>query len=373
LLVGVDFTSEARSKAVFLLDEPSIYQLKGCTLFWKTIVVYPSFIQSLVQYQEPTEIVKALLERGILKIASTPEELKNGLYDKVYYGLDKGLHGFMYENPGKVTIPPQLPQDAETIINESTKLDYNNKELKQLIDSIVYKKTLDDWIMGARESRYFAQAPPEIAAEVSKTIKTLADKQFEHYITRSENSRFHFEYRNKEMLEQFSVSSAICIDSDWVPLYRYKLGDFEVKNAETYLSGLDVVVPLIAKISVHDLTMEEILRLRKNKSWNNAMNQFGDLCYAATTSEDEDFKEKITAAVLENCLEAYKEERISLRELGANESKKALYTGISFIPIVGPAVSMAAGFVDPLVKFLYKRNKQKNLPSFLNDMRNIRD
>lgn len=364
--------SEARSKAVFLFDEPSINQLKGCTLFWKTIVVYEGFIQSLVQYQEPIEMVKVLLNAGILKIASTPEEFKDGLHDKVYYGLDEELLKYLYENSEKVTVPPQLPQDAETIINESTKLDYNNKELKQLFDSIIYKKTLNEWIVGARESQYFFQAPPDVKTEVFKTMKGLADKQFEHYIKRSEDSRYHFEYRNKEMLEQFSVSSAICIDSEWVPLYRYKLGDFKVKNAETYLSGLDVVVPLMAKISIHDLTFGEILRLRKNKSWNNAMNQFGDLCCAATTIDDKDFKEKITAAVLENCLDAYKEERVSLRKLGPDESKNALYTGISLIPIVGSVVSMVAGAIDPLVNFLSKRNKQKNLPSFLDDMRNIR-
>lgn len=347
-------------------------QLKGCTLFWKTIVVYEGFIQSLVQYQGFAESVKSLLEAGILKIASTPEEFKDGLYDKIYYGLDEGLHTYLFENAEKVTVIPELPANAEEILKESTKIDCNNKELKQLYDSIIYQGMLNNWLIGASESQYFSQAPSAITAEVLKDVKFIADKQFTSYKARGEDVFYHFDYRNKIILEQFSVSSAICIDSNWAPFYRYKLGDFKVKNANTYLSGLDVVVPLMTKISIDDLTFEEILRLRNNKSWNNAMNQFGDLCYAATTGEEKDFKEKITASVLQNCLDAYKQETISLRKLGVDEGKNALYTGISLIPIIGPAISMAAGTTDPLINYFSKQNKQKNLPSFLNDMRNIR-
>ncbi len=180
-----------------------MYHLKGCSLFWKTIVVYEGFIQSLVPYQEPTEIVKTLLETGILKIASTPEELKDGLCDKVYYGLDEGLLKYLHENTEKVTITPQLPQDSEAIIDESTKLDYANKELKNLFDSIHYKRTLNRWIVGTRESEYFTQAPSEVTAEVFKKIKGFVDKQFKQYMDRAEDVRYHFEYRNKVMMSSF--------------------------------------------------------------------------------------------------------------------------------------------------------------------------
>ena len=366
-------TAEARSKAVFLFDEPSEYQLKGCMLFWKNVIVYEAFIEDLAQNQEPTEIVKTLLEAGILKIASTPEELKEGLYDKIYYGMEEGFHNYLFENTEKIVAIPQLPDDVDSIVDESAKLDYSNKELKNLIDSIVYRKTLDKWIKGARESEYFTQAPPDVTTVVFKKMKGLADIEFNNYMNRSEEIRYHFDYRNKQLLEQFSLSSAICRDSDWAPFYRYKLGDFSVKNAETYLSGLEVVVPLMTKISIHELTLDEILRLRNNKSWNQAMDQFGELCLAAKTGDKGSFKERITEEILKNCLDAYKEEGVSIKKLGAEESKNALYTGISLIPIVGPIVGGVTGAVDPLVDFLSKRNKQKNLPTFLNDMRNLRE
>jgi hypothetical protein len=368
----VFLTSESRLKSVFFFDELSIDRLKGCVLFWKTIVVYEGFIQSLSQYQGFTESVKELFEAGILKIISNPDEFQKGLYDKIYYGIDGSLLKYLANNADTVTVTPALPDDAEEIIQESTASDNKNHELKQLYDSIIYQGKLNEWLIGTDESQYYSQMPSTIKTELLEKIKTVVTEEIANYKTRGGDIFYNFKHRNKMLLEQFSVSSAICIDSKWIPFYRYKLGDFNVKHADIYLSGLNVVVPLMTNIHLHDLTFEEILRLRKNKSWNNAMNQFGNLCYAAKTSNSGDFTEKIRDKVLLNCLDAYKEESITVRKLVKDETKNALYTGISMIPCVGPAISGFTGMADPIINYLSTRNKQKNLPPFLNDMRNIR-
>lgn len=362
--------AQARSKAVFLFDEPSMDKLKGCALFWKTIVVYEGFVESLVQYREPVKFVHELLKNGILKIVQTPEDLKTGLHDKIYYGLNKRLWKYLYDNSEELTIQPNLPENVEEIVQESSELDYKNGELKQLYDSIVYERTIKQWAEGAYESEYFSIAPPQVTNRVLKKMLEIAEMQYKKYQSRPEPQRYHFEYSNKLLLEQLSVSSALCIESDWAPLYRYKLGDFSIRSAKTYLDGLDIVVPLATKISIHDFSPAEILRLRSNTRWNAAMDELAELCHSARMrAKNETFKEYLTKGVLQKYQEALEEEKMTTKKLAKNLGKGAFYTGISLIPLYGSPVSAVVDkIVDPVLSFLWKHNKQENLPFFLNDM-----
>jgi len=365
--------SKARSKGVFFHDEPNMAKLKGCALFWKTIVVYEGFIQRLAfELPELTPIAYELIENGIMKIVQTPEDLRSGLHDKIYYGLDETLWKYLHENPENVTVQPELPADYEEILRESSAKDYQNEELMKLNDSIVHYRTIKQWLEGLLESKYFPYVSPDVRQKMMGQMMEWAEKQYEQfYLSRSKRDRYRFEYRNKMLLEQLSVSSALCIESDWVPLYRRKLGDFNVNDAKTYLNGLEVVVPFADRTSISDISMAEILTLRKNRRWNNAMNRLAELCLEVKVeSHTEGFKDELTNKIVAEYQAALEEERMTKRKLGKTFGKKVLYSGISFVPLIGPSISLVAGKIaDPVLTFLHKEKKQRNLPFFLNDMK----
>lgn len=367
--------SEARSKAVFFHDVPDLAKLKGCALFWETIVVYEGFVQRLaIDRPEFTQITYELIENGIMKIVPDPTGLKSGLHDKIYAGLDEKLWKYLYDNASEVTIQPELPSNFEDIIRESSERDFQDKELKRLNDSIVYYRIVRKWIEGASESQYFPYASLELRKEVMKEVKKIVEMEYEHfYLSRPERNRYGFEHQNRMLLEQLSVSSALCIESDWVPLYRRKLGDFSVSDAKKYLTGLEVVVPFAERSSISDFSLAEILTLRKNKRWNNAMNRLADLCAEVKAeSHTEGFEGELTSKVIAEYQAALEEERMTKKKLAKTLGKKAVYTGISFVPVIGSVASLATGKIaDPVLSYLHKEKRQRNLPFFLNDMREI--
>lgn len=368
-----ELMSVARSRAAFFHDVPNIAKLKGCALFWENIVVYEGYVQNLaIGLPELSQFTYDLIENGIVKIVQTPEGLKSGLHDKIYAGLDEDLWKYLYENADEVTIQPELPSDFQEITRESSERDYQDKELKKLYDSIVYHRIVRQWMDGVLESKYFPFAPAEVTKEVIKKMMKMAEMQYEHsHSSRLERDRYHFESQNRMLVEQLSVSSALCVESDWVPLYRRKLGDFNVRDAKTYLHGLQVVLPFADKSSIQDFSLAEILRLRSNKTWNNAMNRLADLCNEVKAESDtERFKEELTNKIIREYQAALEEERMTKKRLAKTLGKGALYTGVSLVPVIGTAVSVAAGKIaDPILTFIQKEKKQKNLPFFLNDIR----
>ena len=126
-----------RSKGVFLYDSPSIEKLKNCCFFWKQIIVFESYLSDVVDDPSLVDLSTILFENDILKIVQTPEGLKDALYDKIYYTLDEDLHQMLLDHPEKYVATPNLPQNYKEIIDESTKLDFNDDSLKTLIDQIV--------------------------------------------------------------------------------------------------------------------------------------------------------------------------------------------------------------------------------------------
>lgn len=368
--------SEARSKGVFFFDEPNIVKLKGCALFWETIIVYEGFIQHLAfDSSEPTPIVFDLINSGIMKIVQTPEGLKNGLFDKIYAGLDEKLWSYLRNNAKDVTVQPKLPDNIKDIIKKSTEKDYQDNELMQLHDSIVHHRTVKQWVEGALESEYFPYAPPEAREYVWNKMMEIAEMQYKNfYLSRPERDRYHFAYRNKMLLEELSLSSVLCVESDWIPFYRRKLGDFSVSNAERYLEGLNVVVPFADRTTISDFSLDEIMILRKNERWNNAMNRLSEICLEVKVeSHTEKFKEELAKKIIGEYQTALEEERITKKKLGERLGKKVLYSGISFIPIIGPSISLAVGKIaDPILSYLHKEKKQRNLAFFLNDIKKLR-
>lgn len=369
--------SEARSKAVFLFDTPNVYQLKACSLFWNNIVVYEGYIQELgigeKDTSEEPSLVHTLLRENILKILQTPEELKSGLHDKIYAGLDETLWKYIYDNAPNLTVQAKLPSDAQDIVNASTKLDEQNSELKKLYDSTVWKRTTEEWNQGLSESQYYPYANVKLKEDMEKIAMDLAKWQYEHFHgSRPVDSRYKFRSINKCLIEQLTVSSALCSDTFHAAMFGYKMGNFSIKDARTFFSGIDVIVPLADKNSISDYSIQQILSLRKNSKWNKAMDRLADLCYRAKSESDSSqFKERLTKEIISDYQTALDEEKVTIKEPATDIAKGLAYTGVSLIPIVGNAVSLAAGVVDPVISYLAKRESQKNLPFFLNDMKKL--
>jgi len=127
-----------RTRGVFLYDEPTIEKLKACTFFWKNVVVFESYLSDVVQNSDLVDVTLTLFKKDVLKICETPNDLKSGLNDKIYYSLDKDLWEYIYHNAEKVTIAPNLPKDAEQIIRESTERDSKDADLQVLVDTIIH-------------------------------------------------------------------------------------------------------------------------------------------------------------------------------------------------------------------------------------------
>jgi len=165
-------TVDVRSKGVFFYDEPSIQTLKNCSLFWKNIVVFESYLSNVVENPSLVEISKFLFNKGILKIVHTPEGLKQALWNKIYTTLDMELREYLYKNSQKCVITPDKPESFDKIINESTKIDDADKNLQELIDAIVKLNTYKQWFEPAIEeaSRYYYM-PEEIHKKIFNQIK----------------------------------------------------------------------------------------------------------------------------------------------------------------------------------------------------------
>ncbi len=65
------------------------------------------------------------------------------------------------------------------------------------------------------------------------------------------------------------------------------------------------------------------------------------------------------------------EAEVSSDDLLKEITKGTALTGVSFIPIIGNAISAIGGIVDPIVSYFKVVKKQKTLPFFLNDIRKL--
>jgi len=364
----------ARTNGVFLYDEPTIEKLKACIFFWKNVVVFESYLSEVVENPDLIDISYLLFKKGILKISQTPNGLKSALYDKIYYSLDENLKEYIYRNAEKITIEPKLPENIEEIIKESTQRDKNNPDLKLLVDQIVRMRIENKWLNALLNSERF---PFELMPEETKKylllkIKKIVDLEYKHYENRNQGIRYGFEWRNRYLLEQSSVSSALFSRSEWLPYYYYKLGNYSVKDARRYLNGLSGVMPFVKRDSLESFSLDDILKIRRNRRWNNAMDRLAKLCNEIKIeSNTEQFRKEMQEKVISEYQDALGEEELTWKGLAKQMSKGSIFTGISLIPIVGNVLSSVTGLLDPLVSHFWKEETQRNLPFFLNDLKKM--
>jgi hypothetical protein len=203
-------------------------------------------------------------------------------------------------------------------------------------------------------------------------LKKVTDLEYKQYLQRNSEIRFNFEYRNRYLLEQMSVSSSLYAPTAWLPYYVYKLGDYSLKDARKYLGGLNAIMPFIKRESIERFSLEEIIEIRRNRRWNSAMVRLAELCneikYGASVEE---FSREIQDKVVSEYQNALDQEQLTKKELGKQLLKGSAFAGISFIPIIGGVISTMTGLVDPIVSYFQKRGAQKSLPFFLNDLRKL--
>jgi len=362
------------AKGVFLYDKPTIQTLKNCSLFWKNIIVFESYLSEVVDNPSLNDISKLFFRKGILKIVHDTEGLKQALWDKIYYKLDSELRDYLYKNPEKCVIMPERPKNYSDIIKESTERDEQDKNLQKLIDTIVKMNTYKQWFEPAIDAAWqYRYMPKEVHEQLFEKIKEIADMQYEHFHKRpSEKGRYGFEWRNEILFEQTLTSSALLIDYSWLPYYQYKLGDYSIRDARKYLSGLKTILPFVKRDSLDDFSIKDILEIRENKRWSNAMNKLGELCNNVKYSYfSDDFADEIKSLVISEMLNGLGQEEITISDLKEEVGKETLLTGIGFIPIIGSTVSAIAGVSDPIVEYMYKEKSQRTLPFFLNDIRKM--
>lgn len=130
-------SNSTRIKGVFLYDEPTLEKLKACTLFWKNVVVFESYLSDVVENADLVDITLTLIKNDVLKICQTPNGLRSAICDKIYYGLDRDLREYIYNHVEKIAVEPKLPEDAEQIIRDSTVRDCKDNDLQSLIDKTI--------------------------------------------------------------------------------------------------------------------------------------------------------------------------------------------------------------------------------------------
>lgn len=364
---------DARKKGVFLYDTPSIENLKACAFFWDNIVVFESYLSEVVDNPDLVNITLLLLKNGILKFSHTPNTLKSAIHDKIYYTLDKEIWEFIYNNVEKITIEPNFPPNFEEMVKQSAERDFKDQELKKLVDEIIYNGIKEKYLLALYENPRFeiGSLPEELLGGMMGDIKKIVDMEWNHRKKFSATPNA-FEYRNRYLVEQTSVSSALFVPSNWIPYYQYKVGNYPIKDARRYLQGLDAIMPFVKRKTLLDFSLQEILKIRQKRRWDNAMKRLGELCSEVSYGTDiNKFRDEVKRSVISEYQDALDEEEITPAKLSKELIKGSVFTGISLIPFIGPLVSTVSGFVDPVISYLIKENKQKNLPFFLNDIRKM--
>ncbi len=370
-------TKKNEDRGVFLYDEPTVDKLKSCSFFWKNIIVFESYL-SEIEHNENEDLVEptlVLLKEGVLRICTlSSENLRINLTDKIYYGLDKELWEYIYKNADKIAIHPKLPDNAEQIVQESTKRDFQDKDLQDLMDRVIFNSIMGKWLDALENSRMpLRDMPPDIKKDMIADVRKFVKLEYDQYLQRRSKNRFGFEYRNRYFLEQMTVSSALFAPMQMLPYYSYKLGDYSVRDARKYLSGLNAVMPFIKRDSINNFSLEEIIKIRRKKKWNGAMIRLSELCNEIKYGLDFDqFSEEMQSKVVSEYQEALDQETVTWKDLGKDLLKGSAFAGISLVPIIGSVVSTIAGLADPIISHFQKEEKQNSLPFFLNDLRKLK-
>ena len=361
--------------SVFLEGLPSISTLKASTFFWESISVYESFIQSLRETSNIYDASRLLLEKGILKIVvDDVEEFRHDLSDKIYAGFDGDFLDFLHHNANKITLISNLPPNADELIKKASAIEYKDRNLQALIDSAVYKRIEDEHLEALYQNERLApfdKLPKDFQYEVFKDIRKLINFEYSSIHGRfPPEERYNFKWKNKSLLKKLSVSSVLFSSIYQLPYYYYKFSDFKYRDASRYTKALNAAMPFVKRDSIDGFDFEEILKIRKNRRWKNAMSRLGEICNNVKfESSTEEFESEVKHEIVLEYQNALGEAEVGSDDLFKNIKKGVVLTGISFVPIIGNAISAVSSIIDPVVSYFTDVKKQKTLPFFLENIR----
>lgn len=360
---------DVRSNGVFFYNEPTIQDLTNCTLFWENIIVFEGYLSQVVDNPSLIHISQTLFEKGVLKILHTPEGLKSALWDKIYSSLDAELRELLFKNPEKYVKLPERPDNFKSIIEESTERDNEDRNLQSLIDDIVKINIYKEWFEPGIETVEKYGVSGELVKKLFSEIRKLADMQYRHF---HEKGGYGFSWRNEMLFDQTLMSSALFVDYAWLPYYSYKLGDYSIKEARRYLEGLNTIMPFVKRDSINDFSIDDILEIRTNRRWNDAMDKMSELCNEVKFHYSSNkFEEEMRLLVVQEMLNAIDQEEVTWDDVKEETKRETMYAAIGFIPFFGGAISGISGMSDPLLGYLSNQKSQKTLPFFLNDLRKM--
>jgi hypothetical protein len=361
--------------SVFLEGVHSVSTLKASAFFWGSICVYESFIQELRETSNIYDASRLLLEKGVLKIVvEDVEKFRHGLSDKIYAGFDGDFLDFLHHAANKITVISKLPSIADELIKEASAIEYKDRNLQALIDSAVYKQIEDEHLEALYQNERLApfdKLPDDFQYEAFKSIRKLIDFKYNSIHGRfPSEERYNFEWRNKSLFKKLSISSVLFSSIYQLPYYYYKFSDFRYRDASRYIKALNATMPFVKRETIDAFNFEEILEIRKNRRWKNAMNRLGEICNNIKfESSTEEFETEVRNEIVLEYQNALGEAEVGSDDLFKNIKKGVVLAGISFVPIIGNAISAISSIIDPVVSYFTDVKKQKTLPFFLEDIR----
>jgi hypothetical protein len=115
------------------------------------------------------------------------------------------------------------------------------------------------------------------------------------------------------------------------------------------------------------------LTFARNHLGNNAMEKLETLCQEVKANPYDDiFKKEILEKIIDEYVDAYGEKRATLSGMFNDIGRGLVYAILSIIPIAGALIGTGTAVADPAVRFLWERNKQKNLPMFISEVKKMR-
>lgn len=357
------------NSSVFIEDYSSS-NWKACSFFWKNIYVYESYIQNLCGVEEKyLEIPELLLRKGILKIVMKPgDNLRDNLYNKVYAGMNNNFYELLYKKADDLSINANPSENWKTLAEEVAKMEYQDNDLCELMDSIHYKSIEEGVFKDSMKDERVKSISKKRPKLVNESVKKIVGVLNSNYKNRDPKIRYGFEQLNESLLIKNEISSSILTSKYQLPYYYYKFNNsFRNHDANYYIEAINSAMPFIEKDSIDNLTFEEILKIRKNRKWENAMLQLGEICKNIKYDADlDEYKREINNEIIAQYNDSLEGYTVTRKNILTN----TLSIGISFISVLDPITSILNNISIPagIYKLIKKREDQKNLVFFLNDI-----
>jgi hypothetical protein len=183
-----------------------------------------------------------------------PKVLEGNLHDKFYYSLGGEKWEYLAANASKIAIDPHYPPDLEVLVQESAKSDLKNQVLLDNIKEEGLAGIRAKWKESQKEALRarlgdvrIPRLEEELNEDLQKLIKMETDQYLQYTHPWDENSP---RLRNSMLLMQQHVSSALSIDQSDLSYFVLKVQNFDMKNAQRYVSGWEGIIPLVKRKTI---------------------------------------------------------------------------------------------------------------------------